>query len=98
MKSKEYKTGLLKRLNDPDYAAGYLTDVLEHESQETFLLAVKNVLNAQKANISEFSKKVGLSRQAVYHALSHRGNPKLSTLNQILKSAGLKITFETENK
>ena len=32
MKTKDYKTGLLKRLKDPDYAAGYLAEVLETES------------------------------------------------------------------
>jgi len=85
MKSKDYKIGLLKRLKDPDYAAGYLADVLESESQEAFLIAVKNVLEARRANITKLSKKTGISRQAVYHALSKRGNPRLSTLNQILK-------------
>ena len=98
MKSKDYKIGLLKRLKDPDYAAGYLADVLESESQEAFLIAVKNVLEARKANISRFSRKSGLSRQAVYHALSKRGNPRLSTLNQILKAAGLKITFDKDRE
>ena len=98
MKSKDYKVGLLKRLKDPDYAAGYLADVLESESQEAFLIAVKNVLEARKANISKFSRKTGVSRQAVYHALSRRGNPRLSTLNQILKAAGLRITFDTDRR
>ena len=98
MQSKDYKTALLKRLRDPEHAAGYLADVLESESQETFLVAVKNVLDARKVNISKFSKKIGLSRQAIYHALSRRGNPRLSTLNQILKTAGLKITFDTNTK
>jgi len=98
MKGKDFKIGLLKRLKDPDYAAGYLADVLESESQEAFLIAVKNVLDARKANISKFSRKTGLSRQAIYHALSKRGNPRLSTLNQILKAAGLKISFDTDRK
>ena len=98
MKSKDYRTALLKRLRDPEYAAGYLADVLESESQETFLVAVKNVLDARNANISKFSKKTGLSRQAIYHALSRRGNPRLSTLNQILKTAGLRITFDANRK
>jgi probable addiction module antidote protein len=96
MKARDYKTGLLKRLKDPEYAAGYLADVLERESQEAFLIALRNVLDARKANISRFSKKTGLSRQAIYHALSKRGNPRLSTLNLILKAAGLKITFGTD--
>lgn len=98
MKAKDYKTGLLKRLKDPDYAAGYLAEVLESESQEAFLIAVKYVLEARSANITKFSKKSGLSRQAVYHALSKRGNPRLSTLNQILKTAGIKITFDADKE
>ena len=98
MKARDYKIGLLKRLKDPEYAAGYLADVLESESQEAFLIAVRYVLDARKANISRFSKKTGLSRQAIYHALSKRGNPRLSTLNLILKAAGLKITFGTDRR
>lgn len=98
MKLKDYKLGLLKRLKDPEYAAGYLADVLETESQEAFLIAVKNVLDARRANISRFSKKTGISRQAVYHALSKKGNPRLSTLNEILKAAGLKISFKTDRE
>jgi len=98
MKGKDFKIGLLKRLKDPDYAAGYLADVLENETQEAFIIAVKNVLDARKANISKFSKKTGLSRQAIYHALSKRGNPRLSTLNQILKAAGLKISFDSDRE
>lgn len=98
MKGKDYKTGLLKRLRDPDYAAGYLADVLESESQEAFLIAVKNVLEARRANITKFARKTGISRQTIYHSLSKRGNPRLSTLNQILKAAGLKITIHTDRE
>jgi len=93
MKTKDYRPGLLKRLRDTEYAAGYLEDVLESESQEAFLIAVKNVLDARKANISRVSKKIGLTRQGLYRALSKRGNPRLSTLSEILKVAGLRITF-----
>ena len=98
MKTKDYKLGLLKRLKDPEYAAGYLADVLESESQEAFLIAVKNVLDARKENLTKASKKTGISRQALYHALSKKGNPRLSTLHGILKAAGLRIVFEPTKK
>jgi probable addiction module antidote protein len=98
MKTKDYKTALLKRLKDPEYAAGYLADVLETESQEAFLIAVRNVLDARKANVSKVSKKSGITRQALYRALSKKGNPRLSTLHGILKAAGLRIVFEPEKK
>jgi len=98
MKTKDYKTALLKRLRDPSYAAGYLADVLEMESQEAFLIAVKNMLEARKTNLSRLSKRSGITRQAVYRALSKRGNPRLSTLHGILKAAGLRIVFVPEKK
>lgn len=91
---KEYRPGLLKRLRDTKYAAGYLADVLEFESQEAFLIALRNVLDARRANITHLSKSSGVSRQAVYHALSKRGNPRLSTLNQLLRSVRLRINFD----
>ena len=98
MKNKDYRKWLLKRLQNLDYAAGYLANVLETENQETFLIALRNVLDAQHTNITEFSKNSGLSRQVIYHALSSKGNPRFSTLSQIIKKVGLKITFEYEKK
>lgn len=93
MKTKDFKPGLLKRLKDFEYAAGYLADVLEHESQEAFLIAVKNVIEAREENVSELSRDAGITRQTLYHALSENGNPRLSTLNQLLKSLGLRISI-----
>jgi len=98
MRTKEYKTNLLKRLKEPEYAAGYLADVLETESQEAFLIAIKNVLEARKTNFSKLSKRTGITRQAVYRALSKSGNPRLSTLHGILNAAGLRIVFEPKKK
>ncbi|MBX7138206.1 MAG: helix-turn-helix domain-containing protein [Oligoflexia bacterium] len=98
MRTRDFKPSLLKRLKDPDYAAGYLADVLEYESQQAFLIAVRNVLDARKANISKLSKKAGITRQTVYHALSKDGDPRLSTLTQILKTVGIRISFDSERK
>ena len=39
MKTEDYRKSLFKRLKDPEYAVGYLTDVLAEESQEAFLIA-----------------------------------------------------------
>ena len=93
MKTKDYKPGLLKRLQDPEYAAGYLADVLEHETQEAFLIAVRNVIEARSENMSALADDAGLTRQTLYHALSESGNPRLSTLREVLKSLGLRISI-----
>lgn len=63
MKTKDYRAGLLKRLKYPDYAAGYLSDVLREESDEAFLIALRDVLNARDPKIATISKRSGVTRQ-----------------------------------
>lgn len=93
MPSKPYKQMLLKRLTDPDYAVDYLTEVLQEESQNAFMIALKNVIEAREENVSELAKQMGVSRQGLYKMLSEEGNPRLATLNQLLKSLGMKISI-----
>ncbi len=93
MPSKPYKKMLLKRLTDPDYAVDYLTEVLQEESQNAFMIALKNVIEAREENVSELAKQMGVSRQGLYKMLSEEGNPRLATLNQLLKSLGMKISI-----
>ncbi len=97
MKTKNYRTGLLKRLKDPDYAVAFLTDVLTDESPEAFLIALRDVIDARGSNITALARQAGITRQALYQALREDGNPRFSTLTQILKCldlqfAGLKAT------
>ena len=92
MKLKEYKEELLQRLQDPDYAASYLAEVIVNETQEDFLIAIKDVIDARGENISSLAEKAGITRQALYNSLSENGNPTLSTLIPILKSLGFCLT------
>lgn len=41
----DYKEFLFKQLQDPELAAGYLTEALQ-ESEQTFLLAIRDVVEA----------------------------------------------------
>jgi probable addiction module antidote protein len=93
MKSEDYRPSLLKRLKNPDYAVGYLTDVLANESQEAFLIALRDVIDARDENFSELSGKSGITRQGLYQALSDAGNPRLSTVTQLLSSLGMQISI-----
>ena len=92
MKRKNYKIGLHERLKDPTYAAGYLEDVLVNESNEAFLIALKDIIEAREENISALSSKAGITRQTLYQALSKTGNPRLSTITELLKSVGLHLS------
>jgi DNA-binding phage protein len=46
MRLKNYKTDLLKRLEDPRYAAEYLAQVLAKKDSTAFLIALKDVAEA----------------------------------------------------
>ena len=92
METEDYRPGLLRRLRDPRYAAGYLAEVLEHESGEAFLIALADVLEARQDNRSSLAKQAGITRQTFYHALSKDGNPRFATLLSLMRCLGLKFS------
>ncbi len=91
MPSKPYLPKLLERLKDPEYAVDYLTEVLQHETQEAFLIALRHVIDARGESVSEIAESIGVTRQGLYKMLSDDGNPRLSTLSQLLNTLGMKI-------
>ncbi len=91
MRSKPYLPILLERLKDPEFAVNYLTEVIQHENQEAFMIALRHVIEARQENMTDLADEIGITRQGLYKTLSEEGNPRLSTLNQLLKSLGMTI-------
>ena len=87
--STSYKEGLCKDIADPQEAAAYLNAALEEDSQEVFLMALRDIAEAK--GMAQFSKKARLNRVSMYRMLSGKGNPQLSSLASILESAGLRL-------
>jgi len=81
---------LLKELKDPEYASAYLTQALGVGDQATFLLAPRDVVEAG-GGTSAVARQSHIQRGSLYNALSNRGNPRLTTLQGILKSMGLRM-------
>ena len=94
--AESYEKALKEDLANPVESAEYLNAALEDGSQEVFLLALKNVANTK--GISEISRLTNLNRENLYKILSIRGNPKLTSLNSVLHSMGLKLAIEVENR
>jgi probable addiction module antidote protein len=86
-KKHSYKADLLDRLKDLQYAQLYL-DAAAKESQETFLLALRDVAEAQKG-MSQLAEEADVNRENLYRALSEDGNPRLSTLGSVLEALGM---------
>jgi len=91
MKSISYKSGLLKRLADPRYAAGYLTECWE-EGEPEFLLGLRDVVEAN-GGVGQVAKLAKLNRESLYRLLSKNGNPRLSSLANILSGLGIDLQF-----
>ena len=95
-KNKDYQQWLFEKLKDHDEATAYLNAALEEslkgdeESQHLFLIALRNVAEAQ-GGIGNLAKKAHVGRESLYKTLSEKGNPKWHTLVSLVIALGLNL-------
>lgn len=95
-KSRKYQDFLLEQLQDHDFAVAYLNEALneslkgDEESQQLFLIALRNVADAQ-GGIGALAKKANVGRESLYKTLSGTGNPKWHTLVSLVIALGLNL-------
>lgn len=91
LKKLNHRSDLLDDLrNDIGYAAKYLSAAVA-DSQEAFLVALRDVAEANK--MARVADDANVSRESLYRTLSKEGNPTLSTLNAVLDAVGLQIAI-----
>ncbi len=90
VKTESYKDKLLEALKNPEAAADYLTACLEDGDVDVFLLALRDVTDAQ-GGVRKLSGRTRLNRENLYRMLSRAGNPSLSSLDLVLGSLGLRL-------
>ncbi len=80
-------------LVDIDDVAAYLQIAVEESAENpTAVLRALGVI-ARSRNMSELARRVGMSRDGLYKALSDQGNPTWSTVFKVSDALGLKLTF-----
>lgn len=89
-----YQEELIEALKDPEEAIAYLNAALMDEDERVFLLALKNVLEAQGGNISSLAKETQLNRENLYRMLSKNGNPKLTSIKSVLNTLDLELAVQ----
>ena len=80
----------LNSLEDIGY---YLEAVLEEAGDDPAFVAQALGNIARSQNFSELARKVGMSREGLYKALSSDGNPSFATIYKVAKALGLKLEF-----
>lgn len=88
--SAAYEDILLEDLKDPTEAAAYLEAALEDNDPSVFLLALRQVAQAQ--GMANVARKAHVGRESLYKALSENGNPELRTINRLLHAMGLRLS------
>jgi probable addiction module antidote protein len=87
-----YRKELMTLLKDPGEASAYLNAALEAGDKKAFLLALRNVLEAQ-GGMTAFAQRTKINRVSLYKMLSDKGNPGFENILFLLHAAG--VTFQT---
>ena len=90
-----YQKDLIEALKEPAEAAAYLNAAIEEGDREVFLLALRNVAEAN-GGMGAVAAKANLSRESLYRMLSKRGNPEIKSLFNLLHTMGLRLAVEAE--
>ena len=76
-------------LNTPADIAAYLDAYLEDGTPEELLRALNTI--ARSRGMTDLARQTGVSREALYRALSESGNPTLDTLMRVMKALGVRL-------
>ncbi len=87
--------------SDPEFAVEYLkqamADMGNPDGRGAALLALRQIAEAS-GGIAKVAEAAGVQRESLYRALSPKGNPTMNTLLAVLKSVGMRLSVEPEDK
>jgi len=81
-----------ERLDSEEAIAAYLTAALEEGDPKLVAAALGDVARAR--GMTQIAAETGLTRPALYRALSAEGNPELSTLLRVAKALGVRLVAQ----
>ena len=94
-------TGTFSPYDSADYLTGiedvaaYLEAALEEAGDDPAVIAQAFGTIARSGNVSELARRVGMSREGLYKALSAEGNPSFATIMKVAKALGLRLHFDS---
>ena len=79
-----------------EYLKAAMADLDSPDDRGACLLALRTVAEAY-GGLAQVAAEAGISREALYRALSPKGNPTLKTLLAVLKTVGMRLSVEPEH-
>ncbi len=86
----KYHDSLIQALRDPEEASGYLNAALEEGDKDLFLVALRNVIEAQ-GGMTRLARAAKLNRVSLYKMLGNNGNPGFESILKVLNAAGVRF-------
>ena len=95
VKYQKFDDLVVKMLSkDPELLNEYVNlavnDYMETRNKQQFLFCLNNIVKSF-GGVGKIAKKTGKTRQAIYHALSPKGNPTLDTFFDIITNLNFKF-------
>lgn len=84
-------------LKTPEDIAEYINAAIEDGNEQVMLAAMQDVARAIMG-MSELAQRTGLSRESLYNSLSENGNPRFSSLVEILHALGLELSVRPRGR
>jgi len=88
-----YQEDLINALKNPREASAYLNAAMEEGDRAVFLLALRNVAEAQ-GGMAALARKTRMNRESLYRMLSSKGNPEIRSILTLLNSMELRLVVE----
>ena len=86
------KWDVTEYLDSPEMISAYIDAALEEGDPDFLKQALGDVARAK--GMTQIAKDAGVAREALYRALSEKGDPRFSTLSGVLKALGLRLKVE----
>ena len=96
MTTKTFPFDAAQYFPDPQSQARLIADALE--TGEAGYLAAALGAVARVRGMAEVARATGVTRAALYKALSPEGDPQLTTLLGVMKALGVKLTARPDEK
>lgn len=95
---KPSRYDVVDHLQSPEDMAAYLDAWLDEFPDDVSGIARAVGDIARAKGMTQVAKDAGLSRESLYRALSHEGNPSLSTILKVLGAVGLKLSVSVASR
>jgi probable addiction module antidote protein len=96
MKDRSHEEAMVELFrDDPQFAADYLTALLQDGEPADLLVALRQIADAH-GGVRAVAKETALNANQLYRTLSAQGNPELRSLFVVLKALGLRLAIQPD--